>query len=114
MQNIVKRIRRDIVSEVVPTTRLDCAEQMSTRLNNQIYLKREDLTAVHSFKLRGAYHKIRSLNSAQLAKGVITCSAGNHAQGVAFSAKKLPHKKSLSPPNMVLSKSNNASAIIIF
>ncbi|KAA0443346.1 MAG: threonine ammonia-lyase, biosynthetic [Candidatus Thioglobus sp.] len=89
MQNIVKRIRRDIVSEVVPTTRLDFAEQISTRLNNQIYLKREDLTAVHSFKLRGAYHKIRSLNSAQLAKGVITCSAGNHAQGVAFSAKKL-------------------------
>ena len=89
MQNIVSRINRAVVSEVVAKTRLDFAEQISVHLDNQIYLKREDLTPVHSFKLRGAYHKIRSLNQQQLAQGVISCSAGNHAQGVAFSAKKL-------------------------
>ncbi len=89
MHNIVKRIKRDVVREVVAKTRLDFADQISARINNQIYLKREDLTPVHSFKLRGAYHKIRTLSKQQLAKGVITCSAGNHAQGVAFSAQKL-------------------------
>ncbi|MBE8189655.1 MAG: threonine ammonia-lyase, biosynthetic [Candidatus Thioglobus sp.] len=89
MKNIIKRIKRDIVSEVVAKTPLDFAEQISAKFGNKIYLKREDLTPVHSFKLRGAYHKIRTLNPQQLAQGVITCSAGNHAQGVAFSAQKL-------------------------
>lgn len=89
MQNIVSRIKREVVAEVVSKTQLEFASQISTHLGNKIYLKREDLTPVHSFKLRGAYHKIRTLSSEQLAQGVITCSAGNHAQGVAFSAKKL-------------------------
>ncbi|WP_190600762.1 threonine ammonia-lyase, biosynthetic [Candidatus Vesicomyidisocius sp. SY067_SCS001] len=89
MQNIVSRIKRDVVNEVVRKTQLEFASQISMHLDNKIYLKREDLTPVHSFKLRGAYHKIRTLNIRQLSKGVITCSAGNHAQGVAFSAKKL-------------------------
>ncbi|WP_428087240.1 threonine ammonia-lyase, biosynthetic [Candidatus Thioglobus sp.] len=89
MQSIVSRIRRDVVREVVKQTPLEFSSQISASLDNKIYLKREDLTAVHSFKLRGAYHKIRTLSPEQLAKGVVTCSAGNHAQGVAFSAKKL-------------------------
>ncbi|MDC9714757.1 MAG: threonine ammonia-lyase, biosynthetic [Gammaproteobacteria bacterium] len=89
MQNIVSRIKREIVSEVVSKTQLEFASQISAHLDNKVYLKREDLTPVHSFKLRGAYHKIRTLSAQQLSKGVITCSAGNHAQGVAFSAKKL-------------------------
>lgn len=89
MQNIVNHIRRDIVREVVDVTPLEFASQLSLYLKNNIYLKREDTTPVHSFKLRGAYHKIRTLSPEQLTKGVVTCSAGNHAQGVAFSAKKL-------------------------
>jgi threonine dehydratase len=55
----------------------------------EIYLKREDLQPVHSFKLRGAYNKISRLTSADMKKGVIAASAGNHAQGVALAAKKL-------------------------
>lgn len=89
MHNIVRRIKPEIIKEVMSPTSLDFAEQISMRLDNQIYLKREDLTPVHSFKLRGAYHKIRTLTLEQLSRGIITCSAGNHAQGVAFSAKKL-------------------------
>ncbi|NYT52307.1 MAG: hypothetical protein H0A74_01825 [Candidatus Vesicomyosocius endoextente] len=59
MQNIVSRIKRDVVNEFVRKTQLEFASQISIHLDNKIYLKREDLTPVHSFKLRGAYHKIR-------------------------------------------------------
>lgn len=89
MQTIVNRIKPDVVYEVIEKTPLDFAPQISRQYDNQIYLKREDLTPIHSFKIRGAYHKIRSLDKKQLKQGVITSSAGNHAQGVAFSAKKL-------------------------
>lgn len=89
MQNIVNRIRLERIYEVMQKTALDKATQLSEQLGNQLYLKREDTTPVHSFKLRGAHHKIRSLTQVQLKKGVISSSAGNHAQGVAFSARKL-------------------------
>ncbi|MGS0758789.1 pyridoxal-phosphate dependent enzyme, partial [Roseateles sp. GG27B] len=59
------------------------------RLSNKVWLKREDEQPVFSFKLRGAYNKMVHLSPAQLAQGVICASAGNHAQGVALSAKKL-------------------------
>ena len=58
-------------------------------LGREVLLKREDLQPVFSFKLRGAYNKIAHLTAAERARGVITASAGNHAQGVAFSARKL-------------------------
>ena len=57
-------------------------------MGNQIYLKREDQQPVKSFKLRGAYNRICQLSQAQLEKGVIAASAGNHAQGMAYAAKK--------------------------
>ncbi|WP_038318750.1 threonine ammonia-lyase, biosynthetic [Kingella kingae] len=83
------RILTASVYDVAKETPLDFAANLSRRLNNKIYLKREDLQPVFSFKLRGAYNKMAQLSEAELQKGVITASAGNHAQGVALSAQKL-------------------------
>ena len=65
------------------------APLLSKKTNSNVFLKREDLTPVFSFKLRGAYNMIANLSKEEKSKGVIACSAGNHAQGVAYSAKKL-------------------------
>lgn len=83
------RILTASVYEVADETPLDLATNLSHRLNNKIYLKREDLQPVFSFKIRGAYNKMARLSADLLQKGVITASAGNHAQGVALSAQKL-------------------------
>lgn len=64
-------------------------ENLSERFAAQVYLKREDLQPVRSYKLRGAYHKISSLSKNEIKLGVVCASAGNHAQGVAFACKKL-------------------------
>jgi threonine dehydratase len=77
------------VYDVAQVTALEEAHKLSQRLGNRILLKREDTQAVYSFKLRGAYNKIAKLSPAERARGVITASAGNHAQGVALAAKKL-------------------------
>jgi threonine dehydratase len=60
---------------------LQTLKKLSERLGNHVSLKREDLQPVHSFKLRGAYHKIATLTQEQKERGVIAASAGNHAQG---------------------------------
>jgi threonine dehydratase len=89
IQKYIEKILRAKVYDVAIETPLDIARLLSTRLENKVYLKREDLQPVFSFKLRGAYNKIASLTEQERAKGVIAASAGNHAQGVALSAKKL-------------------------
>lgn len=77
------------VYDVAQETPLELARTLSQRVGNHIYLKREDMQSVFSFKLRGAYNKMAQLTPAQLERGVICASAGNHAQGVALSAAKL-------------------------
>ncbi|KAJ5175242.1 uncharacterized protein N7482_001119 [Penicillium canariense] len=77
------------VYDVIEETPLHHAINLSNRLESRVLLKREDLLPVFSFKLRGAYNKMAHLNAEQRWKGVIACSAGNHAQGVAYSARKL-------------------------
>ncbi len=77
------------VYDVAIESPLDFAPALSARLGNRLLLKREDQQAVFSFKLRGAYNKMAHLTAAQRARGVITASAGNHAQGVALAAQKL-------------------------
>lgn len=77
------------VYDVAQETPLECAPNLSARLNNQILLKREDMQSVFSFKLRGAYNKMANLPPDVLAQGVIAASAGNHAQGVALGAHRL-------------------------
>jgi threonine dehydratase len=77
------------VYDVAIESPLEVAPILSARTHNQILLKREDMQPVFSFKLRGAYNKMAHLSKAQLERGVIAASAGNHAQGVALSAKKM-------------------------
>ena len=83
------RILNARVYDVALETDLEVAKNLSRRLGNKVLLKREDQQPVFSFKLRGAYNKMVQLTPAQLKKGVICASAGNHAQGVAMSAHTL-------------------------
>ncbi|WP_350295330.1 threonine ammonia-lyase, biosynthetic [Limnohabitans sp. Rim8] len=85
----LKRILNARVYDVARESALDIAPNLSARLHNTVLLKREDQQPVFSFKLRGAYNKMAHLTPAQLKKGVICASAGNHAQGVALGAKTL-------------------------
>ncbi|MFE8099937.1 threonine ammonia-lyase, biosynthetic [Brenneria goodwinii] len=85
----LRAILRSPVYEVTQVTPLEKMDKLSSRLGNVILVKREDRHAVHSFKLRGAYAMMAGLSDEQKSHGVITASAGNHAQGVALSASKL-------------------------
>ncbi len=89
MQRMLRQILTSKVYEAAVETPLEKADVISAQHNNQILLKREDLQPVFSFKIRGAYNRIAQLTAKQKAAGVIAASAGNHAQGVAFSARKL-------------------------
>ncbi|MDH3531742.1 MAG: threonine ammonia-lyase, biosynthetic [Gammaproteobacteria bacterium] len=88
MIDYVKQIEAARVYDVAIESPLELAQNLSARLHNRIWLKREDLQPVFSFKLRGAYNKLASLSDDELANGVICSSAGNHAQGVALAAQK--------------------------
>ena len=89
MQKLVKQILTSKVYEAAIETPLEESMFLSQLLQNRVLLKREDLQPIFSFKIRGAYNRIASLSDEERARGVITASAGNHAQGVAFSGKKL-------------------------
>lgn len=85
----LERILTSRVYDVAVETPLDPAPNLSRRYSNTLLLKREDLQPVFSFKIRGAYNKMARLSPGELARGVITASAGNHAQGVALSASRI-------------------------
>ncbi len=85
----IERILKARVYDVAVESPLEVAPRLSERLGNAVWLKREDLQQVFSFKLRGAYNKIVHLSPAARARGVIAASAGNHAQGVALAAQRL-------------------------
>ncbi|MBK9447160.1 MAG: threonine ammonia-lyase, biosynthetic [Betaproteobacteria bacterium] len=85
----LEKILNAQVYDVAIESPLDPAPNLSARIGNPIYLKREDMQPVFSFKLRGAYNKIVKLSPEKQKRGVICASAGNHAQGVALSAAKL-------------------------
>ncbi|AWY19801.1 threonine ammonia-lyase, biosynthetic [Moraxella bovis] len=89
LPDYVRAIITATVYDVAIRTPLDKASKLSARFGNDIRLKREDLQPVFSFKVRGAYNKISQLSAEQKAKGIICASAGNHAQGVAYSANRL-------------------------
>lgn len=94
----LRRILLAPVYDVAIETELTLLTKLSARLNNQIYLKREDQQPVHSFKLRGAYNKLSGLSEAECIHGVIAASAGNHAQGLALAANKLGIKATIVMP----------------
>ena len=83
----LKRILLAPVYDVAVKTDLVKLDKLSANLGNEVWLKREDQQVVKSFKLRGAYNKLASLSDKQLQAGVVAASAGNHAQGVAYSAR---------------------------
>ena len=94
-----KRIDEANVYDAAIKTPLQKQVNLSNRFNNNIFLKREDLQPVFSFKVRGAYNKMANLSKDELARGVISCSAGNHAQGVALAAQKLDCKALIVMPS---------------
>ncbi|MBO9550483.1 threonine ammonia-lyase, biosynthetic [Pseudomonas sp.] len=98
LEQYVKKILTSRVYDVAVETPLQSAGQLSKRLGNQILLKREDLQPVFSFKIRGAYNKLAQLTPEELARGVVTASAGNHAQGVALAARELGIKATIVMP----------------
>lgn len=77
------------IASTVKHTQLEYNAGLSQKYNANIYLKREDLQVVRSYKLRGAYNMISTLDQEEMKRGVVCASAGNHAQGVAHSCKKL-------------------------
>lgn len=89
LKQYLARILRARVYDVAIETPLQPALRLSARLGNQVLLKREDLQPVYSFKIRGAYNCVAHLDTASRARGVITASAGNHAQGLALAAQRL-------------------------
>jgi threonine dehydratase len=89
MTDYLQKILTARVYDVARETPLEKAATLSARLNNTLLLKREDTQSVFSFKLRGAFNKMAQLSAAELARGVVCASAGNHAQGVALAAKRL-------------------------
>lgn len=91
-ETYLKKILKARVYDVAEETPLDYAPNLSARLYNHVWLKREDEQPVFSFKCRGAYNRMVQLDAASLKKGVITASAGNHAQGVALGARHLGSK----------------------
>ncbi|HEU5090552.1 MAG TPA: pyridoxal-phosphate dependent enzyme, partial [Roseiflexaceae bacterium] len=85
----LQRILTSRVYDVAVETPLQPAPRLAARLGCDILFKREDLQPIFSFKLRGAYNRMAHLSAEERARGVITASAGNHAQGVAFSGQRL-------------------------
>ncbi len=84
----IEKILKACVYDVAVESPLEQAGRLSRRLNNQVWLKREDLQSVFSFKLRGAYNRIANLSDTVASRGAVCASAGNHAQGVALAAQR--------------------------
>jgi len=89
MDNLLRDILTSRVYDVARETPLDPAPRLSRRFDNQVLLKREDLQPIFSFKIRGAYNRMARLSAEERKRGAIAASAGNHAQGVAYSAGRL-------------------------
>jgi threonine dehydratase len=98
LADYLQKILTAQVYDVAVETALEPARNLSKRLGNKVLLKREDTQPVFSFKLRGAYNKMAQLSAAQLKRGVICASAGNHAQGVALAARHLGCKAMIVMP----------------
>ncbi|TXS93929.1 threonine ammonia-lyase, biosynthetic [Parahaliea maris] len=97
-QSYIKRILDARVYDVARETPVQEAPLMSARLDNRVWLKREDLQPVFSFKLRGAYNKMHQLSDEERKRGVVAASAGNHAQGLAMAAQRMGVKATIVMP----------------
>ena len=99
-KNLIEKILTARVYDVAIETPLELAKSLSNRCENKVFLKREDLQPVFSFKLRGAFNCMFQLSDEQKSKGVVAASAGNHAQGVAIAGKKLGIKTTIVMPKI--------------
>ncbi len=99
-KSLIERILTARVHDVATETPLDKARNLSERFNNNIYLKREDLQPVFSFKIRGAFNKLFRLTEEERSRGVVAASAGNHAQGVALAGSALGIETTIVMPNI--------------
>ncbi|MEX2364326.1 MAG: threonine ammonia-lyase, partial [Balneolaceae bacterium] len=97
VENIAKAAR--VLEGVATRTPLMFNPQLSEKIGADVWLKREDLQMVRSYKIRGAYHKIQSLTDDELINGIVCASAGNHAQGVAFACNKKEIKGTIFMPS---------------
>lgn len=97
---LIEKILTARVYDVAVESPLDSAKSLSKRYNNNIFLKREDLQPVFSFKLRGAFNRMFKLTDEEKQRGVVAASAGNHAQGVAISGEKLGIKTTIVMPKI--------------
>ncbi|BBN60175.1 threonine ammonia-lyase, biosynthetic [Hydrogenovibrio marinus] len=97
-EKILRQVLSVPVYEIAEQTPLEKAPLISQRLRNQVWLKREDLQPVFSFKLRGAYNRMLHLTEEEKQRGIIAASAGNHAQGVAMTASKMGIKATIVMP----------------
>ena len=101
----------EIVKKVTKPTKLVYSEYLSEQTGGKIYLKPENMQHTGAYKLRGAYYKISTLTEEERAKGIITASAGNHAQGVAYAAKEFGCKATIVMPSITpLIKVNRTKA----
>lgn len=101
----------EIVKKVTSETKLIFSEFLSNQTGNKVYLKPENMQLTGAYKLRGAYYKISTLSSEEREKGLITASAGNHAQGVAYAAKKYGvHASIVMPTTTPLMKVNRTKS----
>ena len=119
LESYVKRILGSRVYDLAQETPLQQAPLLSGRVGHEVFLKREDLQPVYSFKLRGSYNKMASLSEKELARGVITASAGNHAQGVALAAKHLSVKATVvmgrnTPSIKVNAVKSHSARVVLF
>ncbi len=119
IKSIISKIDQTPVYDVAFNTPLHKAGILSKKLNNKIHIKREDLQPVFSFKLRGAYCKIKQLSKSGKIRKIIAASAGNHAQGVALSASKLGIKSVIvmpttTPKIKIDSVKNLGAEVILF
>ncbi|TCS44002.1 threonine ammonia-lyase, biosynthetic [Reinekea marinisedimentorum] len=118
LEKYTKKILSAKVYEAAIETPLEIASSLSNRLGNQILIKREDLQSVFSFKIRGAYNMIANLSKEQQQAGIICASAGNHAQGVAQSAKLMGIKATIvmpvtTPPIKVSSVRSRGGKVVL-
>ena len=90
----------EVVEKVTKETHLVYSDYFSEQTGNQVYLKPENIQFTGAYKVRGSYYKISTLSDEERAKGFITASAGNHAQGVAYAAKKYGVKATIVMPNI--------------
>ncbi|CAM9814404.1 unnamed protein product, partial [Phaeothamnion confervicola] len=98
LKDYLSKVLNSRVYDIAVETPLQHAVNLSNMLQNDVLLKREDMQPVYSFKIRGAYNKIAHCTREQLDRGVVACSAGNHAQGVALSAARLSVRATIVMP----------------